>query len=220
MAKQNKSKVNQVQEDVLESARKVWLAGLGAVSTLEEGTTSLFEQLVEQGQQVSSRGKQELDKARNKVEGELGKARTRVEGTLGEVGGRFDRQVSDALHRLGIPTRKEIQALTRRVEELTTQVDQWQNAGTRAAKTATATAAATVAAAANVERKVYHVTATDDGWKVQAEGAERAAVVKDTKEEALNAARELAKNQEPSQVVVHKMDGKIQNSFTYGDASN
>jgi poly(hydroxyalkanoate) granule-associated protein len=216
MAK-NRLNVDKLQTEVLESARKVWLAGLGAVSTVEEGTSKLFEQLVEQGREASSRGKQEADKVRARVEGEFGKARSRVEGeytkarsrvqeTLDEVGGRFDQQVAGALHRLGIPTRSEIQTLTQRVEELTKQVELWSGATAPAAPAAT--------------RLVYHVSTQDDGWKVQAEGAETPVVVKDTKGEAVDAARELAKSQEPSQVVVHKMDGTIQHSYSYGDTSN
>lgn len=213
MAK-NKLNVDKLQTEVLESARKVWLAGLGAVSTVEEGTSKLFEQLVEQGREASTRGKKEadkvrarvegeLDKARNRVEGEYTKARSRVQETLDEAGGRFDQQVANALHRMGIPTRSEIQTLTQRVEELTKQVELWSGAATPAAT-----------------RVVYHVSTQDDGWKVQAEGAETPVVTKDTKGEAVDAARELAKSQEPSQVVVHKMDGTIQHSYSYGDTSN
>ncbi|MDY7092986.1 MAG: phasin family protein [Acidobacteriota bacterium] len=213
MAK-NKLNVDKLQTEVLESARKVWLAGLGAVSTVEEGTTKLFDQLVEQGREASTRGKKEADKVRARVEGEFDKARSRVEGeytkarsrvqdTLDEAGGRFDQQVANALHRLGIPTRSEIQTLTQRVEELTKQVELWSGAATPAAS-----------------RVVYHVSTEADGWKVQAEGAETPVVIKDTKGEAVDAARELAKSQEPSQVVVHKMDGTIQHSYSYGDTSN
>jgi len=213
MAK-NKLNVDKLQTEVLESARKVWLAGLGAVSTVEEGTSKLFEQLVEQGREASTRGKKEankvrarvegeFDKARSRVEGEYTKARSRVQDTLDEAGGRFDQQVANALHRLGIPTRSEIQTLTQRVEELTKQVELWSGAAAPAAS-----------------RVVYHVSTQDDGWKVQAEGAETAVVIKDTKGEAVDAARELAKSQEPSQVVVHKMDGTIQHSYSYGDTSN
>jgi hypothetical protein len=65
-------------------------------------------------------------------------------------------------------------------------------------------------------RKVYHVSPNEEGWQVKGQGAERAVSVHSTKKEALTAARELAHDQVPSQVVVHKSDGTIQRSWSYG----
>jgi uncharacterized protein YdaT len=65
------------------------------------------------------------------------------------------------------------------------------------------------------DRKVYHVAPSDDRWEVKAEGAQRATKLTDTKKEALAAAKDLAKNQKPSQVIIHKMDGTIQTEHTY-----
>ena len=66
-------------------------------------------------------------------------------------------------------------------------------------------------------RKSYHVTPNaDDGWKVKAAGGERASSTHETKAQAVERARELAKNQDKSQVVVHRRDGTIQTEWTYG----
>ncbi len=54
------------------------------------------------------------------------------------------------------------------------------------------------------KRKTYHVTPnTDGGWKVKEEKASRASSSHDTKAEAVDRAKELAKNQELGQVVIH-----------------
>jgi hypothetical protein len=67
-------------------------------------------------------------------------------------------------------------------------------------------------------RTVYHVTKDDEGWTVKKEHAGRASVRTDTKVEAVDAARDLAKNVPGlSQVKVHKQDGSIQTEFTYGE---
>ena len=66
------------------------------------------------------------------------------------------------------------------------------------------------------DRKTYHVTARDDGWEIKAEGAKRATAVEARKADAVARARDLAKNQQPSQVVVHKQDGTIQDQYSYG----
>jgi len=67
------------------------------------------------------------------------------------------------------------------------------------------------------KRKTYHVTPGADGdWKVNGEKASKASSSHDTKAEAVDRAKEPAKNQELGQVVIHKKDGKIQTEHTYG----
>ncbi len=67
------------------------------------------------------------------------------------------------------------------------------------------------------ERKTYHVTPRNDGgWNIKEEKASRASSSHDTKEEAVDRARELAKGQNLGQVVIHRKDGTIQTEHTYG----
>jgi len=83
-------------------------------------------------------------------------------------------------------------------------------------------AAATAAGAVLYKRKsgsghrtVYHVKPNGEGWAVEGDGAERATSTHETKKEALSAARELAHKKVPSQLVVHKADGSVQEKFSY-----
>ena len=66
-------------------------------------------------------------------------------------------------------------------------------------------------------RTIYDVTTHEDGWQVKRRGSDRAAVVKPTKAEAVSAGQALAKNNQPSQLVVHKEDGTFDYEYTYGD---
>ena len=69
------------------------------------------------------------------------------------------------------------------------------------------------------DRTVFHVTPYVNSWKVKTEGAgpyEFEAVM-DTKEEAERVAKEHARQQMPSQVIIHNQDGKIADEATYGD---
>ena len=68
-----------------------------------------------------------------------------------------------------------------------------------------------------VDRKTYHVEHEEGEWKVEAEHARRASGVFETKAEAIDRARELAKAQGLGQVIVHKRDGTIQTEWTYGE---
>lgn len=68
------------------------------------------------------------------------------------------------------------------------------------------------------DRKTYHVTPNHgEGWKVKAEGASKASNVCDTKAEAVQRAKELAKAQPEGQIIVHTGDGKFQTEHTYGN---
>jgi uncharacterized protein DUF2188 len=67
-------------------------------------------------------------------------------------------------------------------------------------------------------RTVYHVVpnASGERWVVSQENGEFREEHR-TKEEAVNAAKERARSQEPSQVKVHKQDGNMEYESTYGD---
>ncbi len=193
------------QGEVLDSAHKIWLAGLGTVKTVGDESTDLFGRLVERGKGVESRGKKEIATVRKELKKAADKATSKVETRVDDLGERVDRQVTSALHRIGVPTREEIKTLTRRVEELSHKVDRIAAAPSRAKK---------------VDRKVFHVAPHEEGWKVQVAGDETPASLHDTKDAALTAAREIAKKAEPSQVIVHKLDGTIQTQLSYGDEAN
>jgi len=109
-----------VHEEIRDSAHKIWLAGLGALAAAEEEGTKIFNTLVEKGEGYESRGKEELTKVKDKVEGAFGKA----ESSWDKLGDAFDEKVAGAVNRLGVPSRDEITKLTKRVEELTLKVDQ------------------------------------------------------------------------------------------------
>jgi len=123
-----------IQNEVRESAQKIWLAGIGALATAEEEGSKLFNSLVKKGESYEVRGKQRLDEVKARVEYAVDKA----EGSIEKLGDVFDDKVSDAIQRLGVPSRNEIIKLTQRVEELTVKVDQLNEAPKKApAKKAT-----------------------------------------------------------------------------------
>src|SRR5262245_46106375 len=125
---------NKKKGDVRESAHKIWLAGLGALSVAEEEGSKLFKTLVEQGERFEAAGKERLkearrgadeaaDRARKAAEDTADRARKAAEGAWEQIGGAFDERLAKALHRIGVPTRDEIGALSRRIEELTRAVE-------------------------------------------------------------------------------------------------
>ncbi|NER83913.1 MAG: DUF2188 domain-containing protein [Leptolyngbya sp. SIO1D8] len=64
--------------------------------------------------------------------------------------------------------------------------------------------------------KNQHVVPHPDGWAVKAEGAGRATRVTETQREAMEIAREIAKNQ-GSERIVHGENGRIRQKNSYGN---
>ena len=130
-----KTQKNYVPEDLRESAHKIWLAGLGALAVAEEEGSKAFKNLVKKGENMEARSKQQIKKVQSEVEDAVGDARDRAESTWAKMSDTYDEKVSGALKRLGVPTRLEIQKLTKRVEELTIKVDQLKPRRAAATKT-------------------------------------------------------------------------------------
>ena len=68
-------------------------------------------------------------------------------------------------------------------------------------------------------KKDIHVEPHADGWATKKEGAQRAGVVVDTQKEAIERARDQAKR-EHVEVVIHRKDGTIRDSDSYGRDPN
>ncbi|MFQ5526233.1 MAG: phasin family protein [Thermoanaerobaculia bacterium] len=131
-------KSKKVQKDVVESANKIWLAGLGALSVAEEEGSKLFNSLVKKGETFEKRGKKRLEKVQETVEDQVELARDKADKAFGKFGKGFDNRVAETLNKLGVPSRMEIQKLTRRVEQLTKKVDVLnKKPGTRTTKKTT-----------------------------------------------------------------------------------
>ena len=66
--------------------------------------------------------------------------------------------------------------------------------------------------------KNQHVVPVDDSWGVRGEENERLTSIHDTQAEAIEAAREIARNQQ-SELVIHRRDGRIRDKDSYGPDS-
>jgi len=64
--------------------------------------------------------------------------------------------------------------------------------------------------------KNQHVVPHPEGWAVKGEGNSKATVVTSTQQEAVDAAREIAKNQQ-SELLIHGKDGQIRSRDSYGN---
>ena len=109
---------SQLADRIKESARQIWLAGLGAYTKAEEDAGRFFERLVQEGELLESKTRGVVEKQIKSVEDRVEGVRERASGTWDKLETMFDQRVSGALRRLGIPRREDIEALQRRIDAL------------------------------------------------------------------------------------------------------
>ena len=68
-----------------------------------------------------------------------------------------------------------------------------------------------------MSRKTHHVVPSPNGgWNVKKGGAERASIHTDTKQQAIDAGRQISRNQ-GTEFVIHGQNGRIQRSDSHGN---
>lgn len=65
-------------------------------------------------------------------------------------------------------------------------------------------------------KKDYHVVPQGEGWALKREGAQRASSLHPTQADAIAAGKELAKQQQ-TELVIHRPNGQIRDSDSYGN---
>lgn len=67
-----------------------------------------------------------------------------------------------------------------------------------------------------MSKKNQHVVPHADGWAVKSAGNQKATSVHQTQREAIETARDIARNQR-SEMLIHGENGRIRERNTYGD---
>ena len=113
-------------KSIMESAQQIWLAGLGAFSKAQGEGGKLFETLLKEGSSLEQKTRKiatgTVGEVRGAVETGVSQVRERTQETWDKLEQVFENRVSRALGKLGIPGRKELDDLARRVEELNREV--------------------------------------------------------------------------------------------------
>ena len=114
-----KKKAQKIQHEVAENAHQIWLAGLGAVAMAQEEGGKLFSNLVKKGEGFEQVGKEKVDQAKGAVTG----VKVVAESYWETFERTIDDKVTAVIHRIGVPTKDEIDTLTERVENLTAAIE-------------------------------------------------------------------------------------------------
>ena len=115
-------------------SRKIWLAGLGIYSKIDQDGSKLFDTLVKDGEKAEKQAKSSVDSAKataKSATSRVGDVKDRALGKWSELEEAFDKRLNSAISRLGVPSRNEVKALHQQVDTLTKQIEKLTGASVK-----------------------------------------------------------------------------------------
>jgi len=127
----------QLASSVKDSAQQIWLAGLGAFSKAQAEGGKVFETLVKDGmglqRKTQAAAEEKISEATSKMTNMANGISAKATGVATDITAKatgqwdkleniFEERVAKALSKMGMPTAKEVQALAKRVDELSAQL--------------------------------------------------------------------------------------------------
>jgi len=146
----DKKKSNaQLSSTVKDSAQQIWLAGLGAFSKAQEEGGKVFEALVKEGLTIQRKtqavAEEKITEATSRVTTMASDIGSKAQGQWDKLENIFEDRVAKALAKLGVPSARDLEALSARVDALAK--------GSKAAPAKTAAKAAAKPAAKTPAKK-------------------------------------------------------------------
>ncbi len=127
----------QLASSVKDSAQQIWLAGLGAFSKAQAEGGKVFETLVKDGvglqRKTQAAAEEKISEATSKMTNMANGITAKATGVATDITSKatgqwdkleniFEERVAKAMSKMGMPTAKEVQALAKRVDELSAQL--------------------------------------------------------------------------------------------------
>jgi poly(hydroxyalkanoate) granule-associated protein len=117
---------SQLAQSVKESAQQIWLAGMGAFSKAQEEGGKVYEALIKEGMSLQ---KKTQGLAEERISAVTGKMTAMADGMSNKAGAQWDKlesifeeRVAKALNKMGVPSRKDIDVLIKRIDALSSKV--------------------------------------------------------------------------------------------------
>ena len=111
---------------VKDSAQQIWLAGMGAFSRAQAEGTKVFEALVKEGaslqKKTQSAAEEKLSGVTSKMTSMAGDVQTKAGQHWDKLESIFEERTAKALKKLGVPSAKDVDALSARIDALSAQV--------------------------------------------------------------------------------------------------
>lgn len=127
-----KKQISEAVESARETSKRRMLAGMGLVARLRKQRKERFAELVAEGKRVQPKVDKAIEDLKKKLRPEfsaktdlskfkpdLSKFKIDTSGfNRKAIAEKFEARMTESLHRIGLPTRKEVQSLARKVDKL------------------------------------------------------------------------------------------------------
>ncbi len=115
-------------KEAVDSAQQLWNAGLGAITKAQEESNRVLENLVKEGHDMQERTVKFADQKVGEVTGKVSKLAGSVSSKATQQWDKleqvFEERVARALGRLGVPTNKDVQQLSERIDQLSAVIQE------------------------------------------------------------------------------------------------
>jgi len=111
----NEERIKKLQEDLTETSRDIWLAGLGLFSAAEEEGEKLFGKFVDKGKDLIAKG----EKVEKKGKDFGSKKKDEMSEKLESIVKFVEEKTSSVMESVGLSSHQEVHELTEKVDKLT-----------------------------------------------------------------------------------------------------
>ncbi|MEH6800902.1 MAG: phasin family protein [Halopseudomonas sabulinigri] len=130
-AKKLEDNANTFASDVKNYTHQIWLAGLGTYAKAGKEGADYFKKLVSEGEAVEKQGKElvssQVEAANSRIESFKEKVQEKTGGRFNKVEEVFDERVASTLSRIGIPSKKDIDQLSAKLDDLSAALKSLQS---------------------------------------------------------------------------------------------
>jgi poly(hydroxyalkanoate) granule-associated protein len=113
--------IKDMEKNVSDTARQIWLAGLGALASAKDEGVKIYDTLVEKGTEFEKKGKKEIEALLESAKSMAKETENSVSVKVTET---IDDTVKRVLERFDIPSRDEVITLISKIETLAKKVDE------------------------------------------------------------------------------------------------
>ncbi|HSW14314.1 MAG TPA: phasin family protein [Solimonas sp.] len=113
-------------QSIKESAQQIWLAGMGAFAKAQAEGTQSFDKLIKEGISLQRKTQGAAEEKISEVTGKMTAMAGEVTAKAGQHWDKlesiFEQRTAKAMSRLGVPSAKDLAALTDRIDQLAAEV--------------------------------------------------------------------------------------------------
>lgn len=104
----------------IDAARNVLLASIGAVALAQDELEEIVDKLVERGEMAEKDGRKVMKDL-------LDRRKQKVEKSRGDLENNLEQRIEDVLHKLNVPSKRDVDELNRKLTLLSEKVDDLKN---------------------------------------------------------------------------------------------